>query len=62
MAQRVNNPPAVQETQDVQVRSLGREDPQRRKWQPASVFLPEKFCGHSRLAGFSPERSQRVGH
>ena len=27
MAQRVKNPPAVQETEETQVRSLGREDP-----------------------------------
>ena len=27
MAQRVKNPPAMQETQETQVRSLGREDP-----------------------------------
>ena len=27
MAQRVNNPSAVQETQDIQVWSLGQEDP-----------------------------------
>ena len=27
MAQQVNNPPALQETQEIQVRSLGQEDP-----------------------------------
>ena len=27
MAQQVKNPPAVQETQEIQVQSLGQEDP-----------------------------------
>ena len=27
--------------------------PRRRKWQPAPVFLPEKFCGQRNLAGYS---------
>ena len=27
MAQRVKNPPAMQETQEIQVQSLGQEDP-----------------------------------
>jgi len=29
--------------QEIQVQSLGRENPQRRKWQPTPVFLPEKI-------------------
>ena len=29
----------MQETQEVRVRSLGREDPWRKKWQPIPVFL-----------------------
>ena len=37
VAQLVENPPAMWETW---VRSLGWEDPQRRAWQPTSVFLP----------------------
>ena len=37
MAQTVKNLPAVQETQ---VRSLGREDPLEKEWQPTPVFLP----------------------
>ena len=31
----------MQEMQETQVQSLGREDPLRRKWQPTAVFLPE---------------------
>ena len=38
----VKNPPAKKETW---VRSLGREAPWRRKWQPTAVFLPEKSHG-----------------
>jgi len=48
----VNNVPAMQETR---VRSLGREDPQRRKWQPTLVFLPGKSHGNRSLVGYSPE-------
>ena len=34
----------------------------RRKWQPTPVFLPGKPHGPRSLAGYSPWRSQRVGH
>ena len=38
----VKNPPAVQETWELWVRSLDWEDPWRRKWTPTPVFLPEQ--------------------
>ena len=38
----VKNRPSVQETQ---VRSLGQEAPQRRKWQLTSVFRLENSMG-----------------
>ena len=44
----------MQETQKRQVRSLGREDPWRRKWQPTPVFLPGEFHGQRSLSGYSP--------
>ena len=50
----VKNPPAMQETQETQVRSLPEEEPWRRKWQPTPVFLPGKFHGQKSLAGYSP--------
>ena len=50
----VKNPLAMQDTQGTQVRSLGQEDPRRKKWQPTSVFLPGKFHGQRDLAGYSP--------
>ena len=31
--------------QEMRVRSLGQEDPLRRKWQPTPVFLPGKSNG-----------------
>ena len=42
MAQLVKNPPAMQETW---VRSLGWEDPWRRKRLPTPVFWPGEFHG-----------------
>ena len=36
------------------VKSLGQEDPQRRKWQHTPVLLPGKFHGMKSLVGYSP--------
>ena len=36
------------------VRSLGGEDPWRRKQQPTVVLLPGKFHGQRSLVGYSP--------
>ena len=36
------------------VRSLGWEDPWRRKWQPTPVFLPGKSHRWRSLVGYSP--------
>ena len=41
----VKNLPAVQETQETWVRSLGQEDPWRRKSQPTPVVLPRGSHG-----------------
>ena len=51
IAHLVKNLPAVQETY---VRSLGWEDPQRRKWQPTPVLLPGESHGQRSLEGYSP--------
>ena len=51
ITQLVRNLPAMQETW---LRSLGREDPQRREWQPTPVFLPGEFHGQKSLMGYSP--------
>ena len=47
----VKNLPAMQE---ISVRSLGQEEPWRRKWQPTPVFLPRESHGQRSLAGYSP--------
>ena len=54
MSQWVENSPAIQKTQETRVRSLGREDPWRRKWQPTPVFLPGESHEQRSLAGYSP--------
>ena len=41
-------------TCQMQVWSLSREDPQRRKWQPTQVFLPGESHRQRSLAGYSP--------
>ena len=54
VAQTVQDPPAMQETQ---VRSLTREDPlgyPSREQLPTPVFLPGESHGQRSLAGYSP--------
>ena len=51
VAQRLKRLPPMRETQ---VRSLGQEDPQRRKWQSTPVFLPGESHGRRSLVGYSP--------
>jgi len=47
----VENLPAMQETQETRVQSLGRRIPWRREWQPTPVFLSGKSCGQRSLVG-----------
>ena len=58
----VKNPPAMQETQETQVRSLGGKIPWRRKWQPTLVFLPGKSHGQRNPRRPQSMGLQRVGH
>ena len=58
----VKNLPAMQEMQETQVRSLGWEDPWRRKWQPTPVFLPRKSHGWRSLTDYSLQGLKRIGH
>ena len=51
MALWVKNPPAVQETQEPQVQSLGREDPLKEMANHSSLGEPH---GQRSLAGCSP--------
>jgi len=39
---------------ETRVRSLGWEDPWRRKWQSTPVLFPGKSHGHRSLVGYSP--------
>ena len=52
MAQWVKNLPAMQETQ-IQVRSLGLEDPLEEEVATIPVFLPGKSHGQRSLVGYS---------
>ena len=52
VAQTVKYLPGMQETW---IRSLGREDPWRRKWQPTSVLLPGKSHRQRSLVPYSPQ-------
>ena len=59
VARTVKHLPTMRETR---VRSLGRADPWRRKWQPTPVSLPGESHGGRSLVGYSLQGSQRVGH
>ena len=50
----VNNLPAMQETQRVQVPSLSQEDPLEKDRQSTPVFLPGKSHGKRSLVDNSP--------
>ena len=50
----VKNPPAMQEIQEMWVRSLGREDPLEEEMATHSVFLPGESHGQRSLVGNSP--------
>ena len=55
MAQQVKNLPAMQETQETQVRSLGWEDPLEEEMATHSSIPPEKSHGQIILVGYSPK-------
>ena len=56
----VKNPPPMQETQEMKVQSLGREDPMEEETATTPVIVPGKSPGQRRRAGYSP-RGHRVG-
>ena len=60
-AQQVKNSSAMQETQEMQLRSLDQEDPLKKEWQPTPVFLLGKPHGLGSLAGYNP-MGRKVGH
>ena len=60
MAQRVKNPPAMQETQEMQVRSLGREDPLEKRMATHSSILDWRIPWTEEPSGLQSTGSQRV--
>ena len=59
MGQQVKNLPAMQETQDTQVRTLGQEDPLEKEVESCSSVLAGKSHGQRSLAGYSPCSHQK---
>ena len=57
----VKNPSAMQEMNEMQGQSLGREDLLEKEMSMHSSILPEKFHGKKSLAVYSP-RAARIRH
>ena len=57
VAQWVKSLPAIQE---MQVQTLGHEDPWRKAWQPTPVFLPGESPWTEEPGGLQSMGSQRV--
>ena len=62
MAQRGKNLPAVLETQETQVQSLGWEDPLEKEMATHSSILAWKTPWTEEPGGLQSMGSQRVGH
>ena len=60
LAQWIKNLPAVQETQDIQVRSLGWEDPPEKEMATNSSILIWEMPWTEEPGGLQPEGLQRV--
>ena len=58
----VKNPPAVQETQETQVQSLGREDPLEEEMAIHSSILAWRTPWTEEPGGLQSKGLQRVGH
>ena len=62
MAQWVKNPPAMQETQEMQVQSLGQEDPLEEGMATHSSILAWRSPWMEEPGGLQSKESQRAGH
>ena len=62
MAQSVKNVPAMQETQEMQVQSLGREDPLEEEMAAHSSILAWKIPWMEESGRLRSMGSLRVGH
>ena len=60
MAQQVKNLPAVQETQDMGVQSLGQKNPLEKGKATTAVFLPGELHGQRNLVSYSPWRLKEL--
>ena len=58
----VKNPPAMQETQEMRLRSLGWEDPLEKEMTTPSSILVWKITWTEAPGGLQSTVSQRVGH
>ena len=62
MAQCVKNPPAMQETQEMWIRSIGQEDPPEEEMATHSSILARKIPWTGEPDRLQSKGSQRVGH
>ena len=62
MAEQVKNLPAIQETQEIWVQSLGREDPLEKEMATHSRLLAWKIPWTEEPGGLQSMGSQRVRH
>ena len=62
MAQVVKDPPAMQEIQEVWVRSLGQEDPLEEEMATHSSVLAWRIPWTEEPGGLQPMGSKRTGH
>ena len=62
MAQQVKNPPAMWETQETRVQSLGQEDPLNEEMATHSSILAWKIPWTEESGGLQSTGSQRAGH
>ena len=62
MAEHVKNPPARQETQETQFRSLGQEDPLEEEMAIHSGVLAWRIPWTEEPGGLQSTGSHRVGH
>ena len=62
MTQQVENLPAMQETQEMWVQSLGQEEPLEKEMATHSSVLAWRIPGTGEPGGLPSMRSHRVGH
>ena len=61
VAQLVKNPPAMQETQEIRVSSLGREDPSEEEMATCSSLLAWRIPWTEKPDGLQFKGAQKIG-